>query len=72
MVDMIPVQSSNIEGYAWDDQTGILTVWFLSGSQYESQISIPENVIDEVFKGGSVGSNYHRLIKNSYPMVKVI
>ena len=72
MVDMIPVQSSNVEGYTWDSETGILNVWFLSGSQYESQVAIPENVIEEVFKNGSVGSNYYKLIRNSYPMVKII
>lgn len=64
MVDIIPVQSSNISGYSYDEHTEDLIVFFTNGSQYMYYL-VPPNVIEEVFKGsGSVGSAFHQLIKN--------
>ena len=69
-INMIPVESSNVESVGYDSDEQILYVRFLSGSTY-----IYKGVNSYEFEGlltaPSVGSYLHRNIKNNYPYERI-
>ena len=69
-IDMIPVDSSNVESVGYDENEQILYVRFLTGATY-----IYKGVNNYEFEGllsaPSVGSYLHRNIKNNYPYERI-
>ena len=69
-IDMIPVDSSNVESVGYDENEHILYVRFLTGATY-----IYKGVNNYEFEGllsaPSVGSYLHRNIKNNYPYERI-
>ena len=59
-----PVKSSTLAGYSYDDKAYVLTVAFNNGKVFQ-YLNVFPNVMSEVFDSGpSIGSKFHRLIKN--------
>lgn len=69
-INMIPVDSSNVESVGYDGNEQILYVRFLTGAMY-----IYKGVNNYEFEGllsaPSVGSYLHRNIKNNYPYERI-
>lgn len=61
-VEMVPVESSNLQEIGYDPETSTLYVGFLNGSRYAYK-DVPEEIFEE-FKGAdSMGRFLHRRIK---------
>lgn len=69
-VDMIPVQSSNVESVGYDAQSEIAYVRFLNGSLYIYK-GVPQWAFDGLLNAPSVGSYLHRNYKNMYPYERI-
>jgi len=69
MVDMIYVDSSNIEAIGYDPNAQELHVQFLSGITYV-YYNVPENVYEEIMDAPSKGSYFNRIIKGVYEYAK--
>lgn len=69
-INMISVESSNVESVGYDENEQILYVRFLTGAMY-----IYKGVNNYEFEGllsaPSVGSYLHRNIKNNYPYERI-
>lgn len=63
-MNMIPVDSSNLESVGYDN--GTLYVHFHSGGTY-SYSGVPEPVYHELMNAASKGEYFSAYIKNSYP-----
>lgn len=60
-----PVSSKGLSGYSYNDQSYVLTVQYPNG-QVWSYFNVFPNVISQVFdSGGSIGSNFHHLVKTA-------
>ena len=69
MVDMIYVDSSNIEAIGYDSDAQELHVQFLSGTTYV-YYNVPENVYEEIMDAPSKGSYLNRVVKGVYEYAK--
>jgi len=69
-MDMIPVQSSNIESIGYESSTETLHVRFTDGSTYEYK-GVPSFIYDGLMSASSHGSFLNREIKNQYPYEKI-
>lgn len=69
-VEMIQVQSSNVEAVGYDDQSEIAYVRFLNGSLYIYK-GVPQWDFDGLLDAPSVGSYLHRNYKNVYPYERI-
>ena len=69
-MDMIPVQSSNVESIGYDEAAQTLRVRFHSGATYEyKNVGIME--FEQLKAAPSVGSYLNRNIKGNYPYQRV-
>jgi len=59
------LNSTAIASAAYDDDTAILSVTFVSGREYEFN-AVPPDVYEELISSPSPGSYFHREIKSKY------
>ena len=69
MLDMIYVDSSNVEAIGYDDESQGLHVRFLIGGCYIYH-DVPREVFDEFMNAPSKGSFLNRAIKGVYQFTK--
>lgn len=69
-VDMIGVNSSNVESIGYDEDNQILYVHFLNSSTYIYK-GVPQAEFEGLRYAPSVGSYLHRNIKNLYPYERI-
>lgn len=69
MLEMIFVDSSNIEAVGYDDDSQELHVQFLGGGCYVYH-QVPRQIFDEFINAPSKGSFLNREIKNVYQFTK--
>lgn len=70
MVDMIYVDSSNLQACGYDRDAMELHVLFLDSGEYIYS-DVPEFVFDELMNAASKGSYLNRSIKPNYAFQKV-
>lgn len=63
-IEMEPVSSTNIASLGWKGQ--VLRVAFTSGGAWRYE-GVPRSVYEAVRDAGSVGKEFNKLIKGSYP-----
>ncbi len=69
MLEMIYVDSSNIEAVGYDDDTQELHVQFLSGGYYIYS-DVPREIFDDLMNAPSKGSFLNREMKGIYQFTK--
>lgn len=69
-INMIPVDSSNVESIGYDENEQILYVRFLTGAMYIYK-GVSKYEFDGLQSAPSVGSYLHRNIKNNYPYERI-
>ncbi len=69
-IEMIPVDSSNVESIGYNESTQTLRVKFLSGGIYEYK-NVPIKEFGQLKNAASIGVYLNRNIKNNYPYDKV-
>jgi len=69
MPEKIYVDSSNIEGIGYNDETQELHVWFLS-SGYYIYSDVPRQIFDDFINAPSKGSFLNREVKGIYQFAK--
>ena len=69
MIEMIYVDSSNVEAIGYDDDTQELHVQFLSGGNYIYH-GVPRETFDGLMNASSKGSFLNREVKNVYQFTK--
>jgi len=65
---MIPLASSNLAGYEYDEASQVLTIRFQSGRTYRYG-SVPSSVADGLGTADSPGRYFNSEIKNSFEEV---
>lgn len=69
-MEMIPVDSSNIEAVGYDVDSSTLQVEFKNGGTYQ-YFDVPERVFNELQHAASVGGYLASAIKGTYRYSKV-
>lgn len=69
-VEMLHVNSSNINSVGYDTDNQTVHVNFLNGSTYTYQ-GVPEHEFRNLLTAASVGSYLHRHYKNVYPYSRI-
>lgn len=69
-IEHVPVRSSNIRSVGYDEEGGILEIWFLSGSVYR-YTSVPKSVYDTLVAASSVGRTFNDTVKDIFPYRKI-
>lgn len=69
-INMVPVESSNVESIGYDENEQILYVRFLTGATYIYK-GVNEYEFNGLLTAPSVGSYLHRNIKNNYPYERI-
>ena len=69
-MDMIYIDSSNIESVGYDQEIQELQIRFLTGALY-SYSGVPEEIYDELMAASSKGSFYNREIRSVYDYAKL-
>lgn len=69
MVDMIYVDSSNLEQIGYDSESSELHVTFKNGNTYV-YLNVPEAVFEDMKFADSKGSFLNRVVKGSYEFEK--
>lgn len=67
-MEMIPVDSSNLESIGYEDET--LQIQFLNGTTYQ-YFDVPAQVFDELKAADSVGKYLAAHVKGTYRYSKV-
>lgn len=62
---MPSLNSSNISSAEYDDETGVMTITFASGSTY-SYSGVPKSTYEALCSSPSPGSFFARQIRNQY------
>lgn len=70
MVEMKPVESSNILEVGYAEDAGVLYVTFNSGQTYTYDM-VPLSVYAELLAAESLGSYFHKNIRTAYEFTKV-
>ena len=70
MVDMIYVDSSNIEAIGYNSDGQELYIQFLSGVTYV-YYGVPQHIYEEIMAAPSKGSYLNRVIKGVYEYAKL-
>ena len=70
MMEMTPVESSNIEAVGYDGDSSTLQVEFKNGGTYQ-YFDVPEHVFEGLRDAESVGGYLASVIKGSYRYSKV-
>jgi hypothetical protein len=69
MVDLVPVQSSNIEAVGYDPEQKTMSVRFKGGNIYHYH-DVEKDTHEALVGAKSVGSHFHANIKNKYKFSK--
>lgn len=69
-VDMIQVESSNVDSVGYDEMEQILYVRFLTGATYIYK-GVNSYEFEGLLNAPSIGSYLHRNIKNNYPYERI-
>ncbi|MBS4007316.1 MAG: KTSC domain-containing protein [Clostridium sp.] len=69
MVDLIFVDSSNIEAIGYDDGTSDLHIQFTSGSYYIFH-NVPRDIFESILYAPSKGSFFNREVKGIYTFTR--
>jgi hypothetical protein len=69
-MNIIEVQSSNLESIGYDPETEILKIKFLNSSVYEYK-NVSQVIYDALMNAPSHGSYFNREIRNNFPYEKV-
>ena len=69
-MEMIPVESSNIEAVGYDGDSSTLQVEFKNGGTYQ-YFDVPEHIFEGLRDADSVGRYLASVIKGSYRYSKV-
>lgn len=64
------VSSSNISSIGYDPESQTLEIEFHGGGIYE-YFNVPESVFDTLMSSSSLGSFFHRSIRNKYRFRKI-
>lgn len=64
------VNSSNVASVGYDDATNVLEVAFKSGGVYQYS-SVPRSIYEGMISAASVGSYFHKMVKDKYAFTKV-
>jgi lysyl-tRNA synthetase class 2 len=54
--------SNNIKGYAYNEQSRVLRVWYLNGHVYDYQ-EVPKHIYESLNESPSKGAYINRIIK---------
>lgn len=65
MVDMVPIQSSNLRAAGFDEETSELTVAFRSGKRYVYK-GVPNGTLEQLLSAASAGKFFNDNIKDVY------
>ncbi len=65
-----PVNSSNLKSIGYDCERLLLAIEFHSGGVYEYQ-GVPEHIYSQLMGAPSMGSFFHKFIKDRYPCSKI-
>lgn len=68
MIEMIAVQSTNVEAVGYDDGASALHVRFKNGDTYVYQ-NVPKQVFEELMAADSKGSYVNRVLRPAYTEV---
>lgn len=69
-IEMIAVDSSNVDSIGFDPDTSTLRVRFHNGGVYEYD-GVPEETFSEFMAASSLGKFLHQYIKGIYPFRKI-
>lgn len=69
-IDMIPVESSNLESVGYDEINKQLYVRFLKGGLYFYS-NVPVTIYSALMNASSHGEYFSRYIRNDYPTQRV-
>ena len=67
---MIPVLSSNIDGYRYLDDQCLLLIAFKSGMTYAYK-NVPDFIVLDFVDAPSKGNFFHKFIRDIYPFFKL-
>ena len=67
--DIIPVESSTIKGFSYDDEDEVLTLIFTNGARYMYE-GVPRELVEGFKSSESPGRFFAREIKGVYPGVR--
>ena len=66
---MMPyVNSSAIDRVEYDPASRVLSIWFSSSRRYDYQ-NVPSGIYHSLIHASSVGTFYHRHVRDRYPYV---
>jgi len=65
-----PVFSSNLKSVGYDPASSVLEIEFHNGSIYQYR-GVPKSIYVALMAAASLGSFFHRHIKDKYPYKKV-
>lgn len=65
-----PVDSSNLKSVGYDDDRHLLEIEFASGAIYDYN-GVSNEIYDQLMRASSLGSFFHRSIKDKYPCVRI-
>ena len=69
-MELVPVDSSNLDAVGYDESTQTLTVRFKNGSMYE-YLDVPPGVFEALVASASKGSFFNQQIKGVYRFARV-
>jgi len=69
-MDMRPVASSNLSAVGYDEDNLKLRVTFRSGKTWEYN-GVERETYTALMNAGSIGSAFHRMIRDQYPGIPV-
>jgi hypothetical protein len=70
MVELQPVESSNIAAVGYDEDAEVLYIEFKSGTTYTYE-DVPYYIYEELLGAESIGSYFHKNIRTTYEYNKV-
>jgi len=70
MIEMQPVESSNLAAVGYDEPAEVLYIEFKSGSTYTYE-NVPYYVYEELLSADSKGQYFHKYIRSEYEFHKV-
>lgn len=69
-MEMINVESENIDSIGYDEENAVLEIEFNSGAAYE-YYDVPSYIYDELMSAGSKGGYAHENIYKNYSQSKI-
>jgi len=65
MINLRPVESSMISHIGYDEEDRVLRVRFSKGAEYD-YADVPKTAHDALMKAPSIGSHFHKHVRNAY------